>query len=418
VADPEDIGVSSTGAGEHRVQRGIASQLNWAVIDQGLSSGTNFVLALIVVRSVSARAYGAFSIVVIVYVLAVGAIRAVVTEPLMIWKHASYEDRRDAERRSIGAAFGIGCAVGVMCLLGAAVAGESLGAALAVLAVTFPLLLVQDAGRGLFFARQEPKWAALNDAIWSLLQLVLVAAVVAMANPPLWCYAAAWLGSGAIAGVVILRQARVWPSVAAAIPWLRSTRRLGTPLFWNFALTSGPHYLVFAIAPLFSSLTELGLVRTAFIPFGVFGIVLQSAPFVLLPAAAQRAAADVKRLSNRASVLLGGAALCWCALVLAMPRSAGIRMLGDGWSATRSSQVAFALMVLAQASAIGPAVALRVLERPGALVRIRLVALPVVLVLGIVLAARYGAVGTASAVMCGEVITAVGVTCAVARIER
>jgi O-antigen/teichoic acid export membrane protein len=396
---------------------GLVGQLNWAVIDQGLSSGTNFALALIVVRSVTASSYGAFSILVIVYILAVGAIRAVITEPMMIRSHASDEDRLAAERACIGAAFGIGCVLGVGCLLGAATARGGLGASLAVLGVTFPLLLVQDAGRGLFFARKEPKWAAFNDGVWSLLQFAFVALVIAMASPPLWCYAASWLGSGAIAGAVILSQIRVWPSVSDALPWLRSTKGLGIPLFWNFALTSGPHYLVFAIAPLFSSLRELGLARTAFIPFGILGLVLQSAPLVLLPAASRRSVAEVKRLSNRATVLLAGLAVCWGGIVLSTPRSAGIALLGHDWPATRPAQLAFAFMVLAQAAAIGPAAALRALERPRVLVRVRLVALPVVLVLGVVLAARYGAVGTACAVLSGEAITVVGVSYAVSRIE-
>jgi O-antigen/teichoic acid export membrane protein len=126
----------------------------------------------------------------------------------------------------------------------------------------------------------------------------------------------------------------------------------------------------------------------------------------------------VKRLAKRATIVLGAAGACWSVAVLSIPRSVGVRLLGPDWSATRPSQVAFAFLVVAQAVAIGPAVALRALERPRVLVGVRLVAMPVVLVLGVVLTTHLGAVGTASAVLSGEAITAVGVCSFVWRLRR
>ena len=401
-----------------RARKNPIAQINWAIIDQGLSSGTNFALALVVVRSVTATTFGAFSILVILYVLAIGATRAVITEPMMIRSSGSPDDRERVRRACVGAAFGIGGALGVCCLIGAVLVRGQLGPSLVILGLTFPMLLVQEAGRGLCFAAQNPKQAALNDGCWALLQVGSVSVVLAIDNPPLWYYSAAWLVSGAVAGAMMLWQLHVGVSARATWPWLKSTRVLGVPLFWNFALTSGPQYFVFAITPLVASLRELGLARAAFVPFGVLGILLQSAPLVLLPASSRRATTDVFRLSNIATVLLGGTAIVWGALVLSIPDSFGSRLLGEDWGLTGSTHVAFAFMVLAQAITVGPAVALRALKRPRTLVKVRLVALPMVLVLGVVLTARYGAPGAASAVLAGETVTAVGATLAVASMQR
>ena len=262
-------------------------------------------------------------------------------------------------------------------------------------------------------------FTALSDRQYRTLWLGTTIAFLAfaMSNVAQGVVAFDITGKNGQVGIVALGQLRVVPHLATAVPWMRANRTLSVPLFFNFALTSGPQYLAFAIAPIVSSLRQLGLARAAFVPFGAMGIMLQSAPMVLLPNAAHRSADSVKRLARRVALLLGGIAVLWGVVVLATPARVGTRLLGADWQATRPAQAAYAFMVLAQALAIGPAVALRVLERPRSLVRVRLVAMPAVLILGVVLAHRYGAPGTASAVLAGEAITAVGLTWTVTRLR-
>jgi hypothetical protein len=385
----------------HPLRRALA-QLNWAFIDQAVSSGTNFVLALLVVRSVSADAFGEFSIVVLLYILAIGAGRALVAEPVMIAADRYRSDPRPTDRAALDLALTVGAALAVVMFAAAAVIGGSLGKALVVLGVCFPLLLVQDGARGLFLARLQPKRAAVNDITWAMLQFAALGVVLRDDSPAVWLCAAAWLGSGAAAGLVALWQLRVAPSGRLAVAHLRANRRSSGPFLLNYALTSCPQYAVFAIAPLVSSMRELGLARAAFVPFGALGIVLQSAALVLMPVAAGLALGELRAIARRASAVLSVLAVVCAVAVLCVPDQLGERLVGEEWDATRPAQVAYAALLFAQAVGIGPTVVLRVLGRTSSIVRIRLLALPVVLGLGLALPPAFGAPGTVAAVAAGE----------------
>ena len=81
------------------VPAAVARGAHWGLLDQALSSGTNFAVAFVVVRRVDAAEFGAFSLVSVLYVIAVcgallasshralaglGVVNLVVT-PLLMW---------------------------------------------------------------------------------------------------------------------------------------------------------------------------------------------------------------------------------------------------------------------------------------------------------------------------------------------
>ena len=392
-------------------------QANWALADQALSSGTNFALALIVVRSVTAREYGVFSILVIISIVAIGGTRALLSEPVLLRAHelTDVHITRDTRRESVSAALVVGVALGALCLVAGITVGNELRAPLTVLGCTFPLLLVQDVGRVLFFASRTPRNAALNDGLWAILQLGAIAAILNSDNHAVWRFALAWLGAGAVCGLVALLQLRVLPSFRLGVGHVGRTFTWNLPLFWNFALTSGPQYAVFAIAPLVSSFRELGLARAAFVPFGALGIILQSTSLVLFPTLAGLGLGPAKRVAARASGLLGSLTVAMGAIVLAIPEPLGVKLVGEDWSATRPAQLAFWALLLAQALGIGPTSALRSLGRANQLVKVRLISLGPVLALGIALSWWLGAPGTVAAIAVGEAMTTIGSTKALRR---
>src|SRR6478609_7760723 len=106
--------------------RRAVSRFNWGVLDQALSSGSNFLIAIIVVRRVSPEQFGAFSIVVIVYVLAVGAGRALNTEPLVVRFGGTPSAVRAASRHALGFAIVLGVCLGAACCGVAVVVAEPL----------------------------------------------------------------------------------------------------------------------------------------------------------------------------------------------------------------------------------------------------------------------------------------------------
>lgn len=377
---------------------------NWSVLDQVLSSGTNFLLAFVLVRRFGPEPFGAFSLGVVVYVLAIGLARALTGEPLVIRFTRTPGRAVEAARCAVGCAFLLGCALGGLCALAAALAGGPLRGVLAALALTFPLLLVQDAGRMSCFALGRPRSAAVNDGAWALAAAGGLALLVTLDVRSLTAFVAAWLVPGALAGLLVLRQLRLWPAPARVATWLRGNRRLSLPLCGVYLLGFAPAYLVFALAPAVASLSELGLARASYVPFAVFGVFMQGVGLFLLPAAAGRGTHATWRFARQASAGLGGLAIVWSAVILlGLPEQAGHWLLGAAWEETGTTRSLFGIGLVFQALGTAPLIALRSLQLPGRLLRMHAVTAPLVLGSGIVLTGVGGAEGLALSILLGDI---------------
>ena len=395
-------------ADSSRSGRSVLPQLNWGILDQALSSGTNFVLTLFVVRSVSPSDFGAFSVAFVVYVLAIGIARSFNAEPLVISHGGTAGQVQARAGQAMGGAVALGAPFGVGCLVAAAVVRGSLGGALLMLGCCLPLLLVQDTGRVLLFAVDRARGAAMNDGVWAIVQMiVLLCLLVRTSEPDLWQLMSAWLVSGSVAGLLALFQLRVRPHLGSFSSWLRSRRRLGVPLLGAYLLNIAPPYLLFALAPLVAGLGELGLARAAWVPFGPMGVVLQGTALVLLPAIAQRGVARTMHVVVRATVALVALAVAWSLIVLLMPDALGVALIGEDWTQTETIRVLFAGSLVAQAVSLSAVVAVGALEAPQRLVRVRAITAPVLIVGGLVLAARAQSLGIAIAILIGDSLTAV-----------
>ena len=64
--------------------RHVARRASWSFGDQALSSLTNFALAVVVARAVTAEEFGAFGLAFSAYLLVLGLVRAVTAEPLLV----------------------------------------------------------------------------------------------------------------------------------------------------------------------------------------------------------------------------------------------------------------------------------------------------------------------------------------------
>ena len=108
-------------------------RFGWGLGDQLLSSVTNFLLGLVVARSVGARDLGAFSLAYATFTLSLGATRAIAGELLVVRHSAvSEEDWRYGVKRAAGTAVMTGVVVGAGCLVASVVVQGSLGLVLSV----------------------------------------------------------------------------------------------------------------------------------------------------------------------------------------------------------------------------------------------------------------------------------------------
>src|SRR6476661_3637246 len=86
--------------------RGFARRASWNVVDQILSALSNVLLSLIVARTVSASAFGAFSIAFLVFSLLVAVNRAAIGQPLQITFSSA-----DPQRFKLAARHGLGASL-------------------------------------------------------------------------------------------------------------------------------------------------------------------------------------------------------------------------------------------------------------------------------------------------------------------
>lgn len=165
--------VVSTTVTDGRAPRGavrrLASSGFWAVMDQGLFAGSNFVLNVLLARWLGPSEYGVFGVAFAVFLFLSTAHTAVVTEPLLVFGSGRYRARLRSYvgavlrghwqlmlRATIGFA-PIVLAVGLWF-------DRTLGLALAALLVVAPVVLLQWLLRRTCYVTMQPRVAATAGA--------------------------------------------------------------------------------------------------------------------------------------------------------------------------------------------------------------------------------------------------------------
>ena len=340
----------------------------WNLADQVLSSGTNAALSFLVARSVDTSAFGGFAVAFTVFALLVGVSRALATSPLGIrYSDAAPSGYADASSAAVGTAFILGVVAGVGCLMAGAWVGGSAGQALIALGVVFPSLLMQDAWRYVFFAAARPAAATLNDAVWAIVQLGIVIALLTTGVSTAGPLVLAWGGSAAAAALLGVRQAGTWPRPRRAGRWLRDHRNLTGYLIAEFGTLQGSQQGALLVIATVGSLEAIGALRGVQVLLGPTTILAVAAFSFAVPEFSRRRASLTSRQwtlgALGVSAFVSAAGFCWGALFLLAPDEVGRSLLGETWPGT--SDILFASIVgqMGAAVAIGPAVVLYAMDR-------------------------------------------------------
>ncbi len=396
-----DVPVARTGRAEH------SRRAAWTFVDQALSSLTNAALSILVARSVTTDAFGAFSIALVTFSFAIGLSRAGITDALVIRHSADGPSSlRSAAGDAAGAALVLGVlAGGLLALAGLALSGLA-GTALLALAVVLPGLLVQDAWRYAFFAGGRPRDAAANDLVWAVAQLTAVTAIITTGHASVATLTLAWGGAALVAAVVGAVQARVVPRPWRARRWLTRHRdlsgRLGLDYVLNMGAVNAATYLVGAIA----GLAAVGALRAAQVLLGPLTLAFAAASAFALPLLS-RWSAEGRRLLRPAvavSAVLSAITLVWSVALYVLPTSVGTALLGDSWTVARAVLPLSAAAMLALALVTGATTALKGMGLAGRLLRITVVQSPLILALGCGGAALAGAQGAAAGLALAQAV--------------
>jgi O-antigen/teichoic acid export membrane protein len=143
------------------------------MLDQGLISGSNFLLTILLARWLTAEQYGAYALAFSIFLLLAASHESLVTEPMVVFGPSSYDHNR---REYLGAVLCIEGSLAVLfvgVLLSAAYiarhfgAGQGLAGALAGLCLSTPCVFLFWVARYAFYVEGSPGRAAAGSTVYS-----------------------------------------------------------------------------------------------------------------------------------------------------------------------------------------------------------------------------------------------------------
>jgi O-antigen/teichoic acid export membrane protein len=337
-------GSQSEGAAEPEADTsghlGTIRRLGWGLGDQVLSSLTNFLLGVMVAKTVDPRNLGAFSLAYVTFTLSLGVVRALSGDLVVVrYSSVSLDEWRHGAKASAGSALMIGVIVGVGCIVAAGVTRDPLRSVFFILGLAMPALLVQDALRYAFFARGRGSAAFLNDLCWSVAMFAAFAFLMYAGIASVQLLTAGWAGAGCLAAAVGLLQGGMLPTgPRSAVRWLKQHRDLAPRFLTEFGLSTGTTSLIFFAIGGLTSLSQLGRLRAGQIVLSPLNILFAGAGIASVPEGVRFLRQSPWRLERAARWVSGGlaiAALAWAAIMLSLPSGLGQLLLGGNWEGAR-----------------------------------------------------------------------------------
>ncbi|GAA0351027.1 hypothetical protein NE235_23715 [Actinoallomurus spadix] len=376
----------------HAVRRG-----GWTLADQVISSGTNFMLMILLARRMPAAGFGAFALLYGYYVVCLQLAQTTFAEPLMVRFPRDPQTARRALRDGSGAAAVFGLLGSVVLLL---VSGPLLGGItgpVLILAALLPVLLVQSTLRMGFIAAGQPYKALVSDAVWGIGQSVATFGILTVTTKVTWVFLG-WGVGGLIATGIAVAQAGVLPRVASASGWLREYGDLARPYLVEGVVLTICGYVTLLLVGKIAGLAAVGALRAADTLFGPATVMI-GAGRVIAITELSRVLADRPHRIDRGTVLVtlafGGVGAAAGLAAMSLPTSTGTWLFGGSWTLLAPLLPAQTVYRMAQGAVLGPAGALRAVQAVRALFVFRLTTAVALLFAGAAGAAFAGAEGAA-----------------------
>ncbi len=365
-------------------------------LDHLVSAGSNVVLTVLIARSTSVEEFGAFSVVLIVFSIALGAARALFGETLLIGRGSVQAIHFRAVTKT-GGALGIAAGTAV------AVAGlllPSLRLPFLALALVLPPVVAQDALRYWGFREGRSGLVLVLDLAWlAVLSLGLLVSILDHWSPTVPQGLLYW-GAGALGSLLLgetiltLTRLRHQGLVLTPVQLARQSFPVGRQYLIQFLSTYAASAAAFALAPAVMGLRDAGQLRAAFFAYSAINVLVAASTTVGVTLLARRAASpELPVLVFAVSVCLTSVVVANMVILLIVSPSLGASILGASFAGARQLAVPVGLAVCVSVFGLGPASALRAVDRSRELTRARLwfaVAAPI-LSLGAALLTRNGA---------------------------
>jgi O-antigen/teichoic acid export membrane protein len=211
--------------GRHALVRngrtGVGHGAALTVIDQLISSASNFTLGVLIARAGGAEGLGTFGVAFLIWLAVVGTNRALVTEPMTVIKPT--EGRQASLAEGLLASLVLGVVAAILLATADVVLAlfEIEPVALLALAPCIPSLLAHDYNRATAFRLQRPERALFSDIGFALVQGVGSVALLVLDVTNTAAFIAVW-GLGATVGALIgIGLNRIRPTTRGGVALLR-----------------------------------------------------------------------------------------------------------------------------------------------------------------------------------------------------
>ena len=341
------------------------SRMLWTLADQTVSSLGNATLSVLVAHAVSSRSFGVFAVVFSAYGFILGIAQAIAGQVVAIRFSGSGRTSERAYENAAAAATGLGIACGVVITATAFFTSGTTRAALIVLGVFLPVVLLQDTWRAIFVVRMTPRDAFVNDCVWTVLQIALIAFLIHDAqSSPQW-YLAAWGVTAVPAAALGVRQARLRPRITGTARFVMTHRGLSSSLFGQWVALLGCAQIAFVLIGALGGYSAVGAVRASQVLLGplnilAFGLVMFAVPEI---SRTQTAPSRLVRLAVGMGCGLAALDLAWGLVLLLIPDSVGRTLLGPTWSGTQEVLPGMIVFTCCSALTVGCTAVFRALDR-------------------------------------------------------
>jgi O-antigen/teichoic acid export membrane protein len=369
-----------------------------AILDQGLISGSNFLIGILLARWLMPEAYGAFALAFSVFLLLSYVYQSFLAEPQAVFSGSAYSGSLRGYLKTLLGIHLILTFFGVVLLGGAAAIaavlgkGNGLPGALAGVAIASPCILFFWLMRRAFYMNLAPARAAVG----AFLYFVLVTGGLFFAYKrslisPFSAYLLMAIGALGT-GLFLLSQInKVLPPDAAVPP----TRREAWHKHWEYGrwalavsvVTWIPYYMYYPLVSAFSGMAQAGQLRALMnlsLPMEQSYTALS---ILFLPYAArvcrEKGVSSSGPLVRRITLLFVTGAVAYWAVLIPFKGPVFHLLYGGKYLEVAHFIPYVALGTTMWAAAFGPAILLRAIESPDSIFYARLVASALSLAIGV-----------------------------------
>lgn len=312
------------------------ARLSWAVFDQVLSSGTNLMLLVLVLRESTGTVFGAFSVAMVVQGLLLGGSRAMVGEVLVLRVRRDPGRLCHDRRHALSVVLVVSTCAAILVASVALALPAPLSDFLLVIAAALPFVLVHDVQRYLALAAGRPRDAVALDVGWFVVQAGVSVLVLTHGGGAIELVLA-WAAGAALSAIIGLVVSRWTPTVSGLSQTLHAERRRSVSFVSDLALSTGVNQTAYLVLAAVLSLTGFGLLRFALLVTSPLTNLFGTARVLTLGYFARKRASDLRlwRVIWAQSAAYGVLTVVFVLPLLALPTDVGVAVFGDLWSAVR-----------------------------------------------------------------------------------